>query len=73
MKPDAVQMGLLYPGGGAEHDYYLFAEAMDDAVKFFMMGTRVGGSAEDDHGVAALLHTGRGRQPRRGCAARLSR
>ena len=57
MKPDAVRMGLLYPGGGAEHDYYLFAEAMDDAVKVFMIGTRVGGSAEDDHGVAALLRT----------------
>jgi maleate cis-trans isomerase len=57
MNSDAVRMGLLYPGGGAEQDYYLFAEAMGDAVKFFLIGTRIGGSAEDDHGVAALLRT----------------
>jgi maleate cis-trans isomerase len=54
---DDVRLGLLYPGGGAEQDYYLFGEAVQDRVRVFLAGTRVGGRDGDDHGVEALLRT----------------
>ena len=57
MRDDTVRLGLLYPGGGAEQDYYLFGEAVQDRVRMFLAGTRVGGGAGDDHSVAALLRT----------------
>lgn len=57
MRDDGVRLGLLYPGGGAEQDYYLFGEAVQDRVRMFLAGTRVGGGGGDDHSVAALLRT----------------
>jgi maleate cis-trans isomerase len=57
MRDDRVRLGLLYPGGGAEQDYYLFGEAVQDRVRMFLVGTRVGGGGNDDHSVAALLRT----------------
>jgi len=57
MRDESVRLGLLYPGGGAEQDYYLFAEAVDNRVRMFLVGTRVGGGGTDDHSVAALLRT----------------
>ena len=57
MQDDAVRLGLLYPGGGAEQDYYLFGEDVQDRVRMFLVGTRVGGGGGDDHSVPALLRT----------------
>jgi maleate cis-trans isomerase len=57
MRDDGVRLGLLYPGGGAEQDYYLFSEEVQDRVRMFLVGTRVGGGGDDDHSVAALLRT----------------
>lgn len=57
MPDGGVRLGLLYPGGGTEQDYYLFAEAVQDRVRMFLVGTRVGGGGNDDHSVAALLRT----------------
>ena len=50
-----TRLGFVYPGGGAEHDYYRFAEANGFTV--FLAGSRI--PAGDDHDVEALLETAR--------------
>jgi maleate cis-trans isomerase len=50
-----MRLGFIYPGGGAEPDYYRFAEAHD--FRAFLVGSRIPGG--DDHDVAALLQTAR--------------
>jgi maleate cis-trans isomerase len=50
-----TRLGFVYPGGGAEHDYYRFAEA--HGFQVFLAGSRTPGG--DDHDVEALLETAR--------------
>jgi maleate cis-trans isomerase len=50
-----TRLGFIYPGGGAEPDYYRFAEA--HGFQAFLVGSRIPGG--DDHAVAALLQTAR--------------
>ena len=50
-----TRLGFVYPGGGAEHDYYRFAEANGFTV--FLAGSRI--PAGDDHDVEALQETAR--------------
>src|SRR5262249_44098146 len=50
-----TRLGFVYPGGGAEHDYYRFAEANGFTV--FLAGSRI--PAGDDHDVEALRETAR--------------
>lgn len=57
MRDDVVRLGLLYPGGGAEQDYYLFEEAAGGRVRTYLVGTRVGGREGDDHSLPALRRT----------------
>jgi maleate cis-trans isomerase len=48
-----TRLGFVYPGGGAEHDYYRFAEA--HGVQVFLAGSRIPGG--DDHQLDALEQT----------------
>jgi maleate cis-trans isomerase len=50
-----TRLGFIYPGGGAEHDYYRFAEA--HGLRVFLVGSRTPGG--DDHDVEALRLTAR--------------
>jgi maleate cis-trans isomerase len=50
-----TRLGFVYPGGGAEHDYYRFAEA--HGFQVFLAGSRTPGG--DDHNVDSLLRTAR--------------
>jgi maleate cis-trans isomerase len=50
-----TRLGFIYPGGGAEHDYYRFAER--HGFRAFLAGSRI--PAGDDHAVEALLQTAR--------------
>jgi maleate cis-trans isomerase len=50
-----TRLGIIYPGGGAEQDYYRFGEQHD--VRMFLVGSRI--PAGDDHAVEALLQTAR--------------
>jgi maleate cis-trans isomerase len=50
-----TRLGFVYPGGGAEHDYYRFAERQ--GFQAFLAGSRI--PAGDDHAVEALLQTAR--------------
>ena len=55
----ALRLGFIWPGGGAEHEYYQFAEALDDRIKVFLSCTRTGGGHDDDHEVEHLRQTAR--------------
>lgn len=50
-----TRLGFVYPGGGAEHDYYRFAEK--HGFQVFLAGSRTPGG--DDHDVDSLLRTAR--------------
>ena len=50
-----IRLGFIYPGGGAEQDYYRFGERHD--LRMFLVGSRIPGG--DDHAVEALLQTAR--------------
>ena len=50
-----TRLGFVYPGGGAEPDYYRFAET--HGFQAFLAGSRI--PAGDDHAVEALLQTAR--------------
>ena len=50
-----TRLGFVYPGGGAEQDYYRFGERHD--LRMFLVGSRIPGG--DDHAVEALLRTAR--------------
>ncbi len=48
-------MDFIYPGGGAEQDYYRFGEQHN--LRMFLVGSRIPGG--DDHAVEALQQTAR--------------
>jgi maleate cis-trans isomerase len=50
-----TRFGIIYPGGGAEQDFYRFGEEHD--VRMLLVGSRI--PAGDDHAVEALLQTAR--------------
>ncbi len=53
-----ARLGFVLPGGGAEHEYYAFAEATGDRAKVFIMSSRIG-PGEEDHDIDSLLGTAR--------------
>ena len=57
---DALRLAFVWPGGGAEQEYYQFAETTGDQVKIFLACSRVGDTGEgSDHDIDALLETAR--------------
>ena len=57
---DALRLAFVWPGGGAEQEYYQFAEATGDQIKIFLACSRVGDTGEgSDHDIEALLETAR--------------
>ena len=59
MSDSPLRLGFIWPGGGAEHEYYQFAESLDDRIKIFLSCSRTGGGRDDDHDVDHLLQTAR--------------
>lgn len=55
--PDRLRVGVIYPGGGAEQEYYQFAEA-HKAMTVYLVVSRTTGSRYG-HTVEELLETGR--------------
>ena len=51
-KAEIVRIGLLYPAGGGEHEYYEFAEALDYRVRPYLV---VAGLAGGDNSHAPRL------------------
>ncbi len=54
-----ARIGFVWPGGGAEHDFYQFLEQTGDRARLFLTCTRVGGDGDSDHDIAALQQTSR--------------
>ena len=50
----AARLGFVAPGGGAEHEYYHFAESTGNRAKVFIMASRIG-PGEEDHDIDSLL------------------
>ena len=53
------RLGFVWPGGGAEHDFYKFLEVAGDNTKLYMSCTRVGGDGGNDHDIGPLKQTAR--------------
>ncbi len=53
---EIVRIGLLYPTGGGEHEYYEFAEALDYQVRPFLVCAGLAGG-ENSHAPEALKRT----------------
>lgn len=52
-----VKLGFLYPLGGAEYEYYHFAERLDYRVRPYLTGVRIFGEGSD-HDPVHLKRTG---------------
>lgn len=55
---EALRLCLVWPGGGAEHEYYAFAESTGKRIEIFLACSRVGVSPDGDHALPALAQTG---------------
>lgn len=53
-----LRLGVIYPAGGADHEYYRFAEDAGMPMRVYLVTTRLMGD-ETDHSVEALNRTGR--------------
>ena len=54
---DALKLGLLYPEGGGEYEYFQFAEATDFNIRPYLIVTHLAGG-DDNHQPDALRETG---------------
>lgn len=52
-----TKLGFIYPLGGAEYEYYQFADDSGDAVRCYLVGARIFGEGRD-HDVDQLQRTG---------------
>ena len=59
MSKNNYRLGFVWPGGGAEHDFYRFLEEIGDSIRLYISCTRVGGDGENDHDISALEQTAR--------------
>ena len=55
-KAEIVRIGLLYPDGGGEHEYYEFAEALDYRVRPYLVVAGLAGG-DNSHAPEALQRT----------------
>lgn len=58
MTESELRLGVIYPVGGGDHEYYRFAEQASTRMRVFLITTRLMGD-ETDHAVEALIRTGR--------------
>ena len=59
MNNKQYRLGFVWPGGGAEHDFYRFLETIGDNIRLYISCTRVGGDGDNDHDIDALERTAR--------------
>ena len=59
MTDAARRIGIIWPSGGGEYEYYQYADALGDRLKIILVTTRAGGERGDSHDVDALLETAR--------------
>ena len=54
----SVRLGIIYPPGGGDQEYYQFAEATGDVVRILLVTTLLCWGDERSHDVDALLKVG---------------
>ncbi|MGI2036199.1 maleate cis-trans isomerase family protein [Rhizobium panacihumi] len=52
-----LRLGITYPLGGAEYDYYQFADSSNGKVRTYLVGARIFGEGKD-HDIEHLQRTG---------------
>ena len=53
-----LRLGIIYPGGCSEYEYYQMAESIsDDEARIYLVTTRLWGE-DNDHDIQALMKTG---------------
>lgn len=52
-----IRLGVMYPPGGAEQEYYQFAEATGEHLRIYLITTRLWGN-DQTHVLDSLLKTG---------------
>lgn len=52
-----TRLGIIYPAGGGDQEYYQFAEAVSEKLRVYVVSTPLFGEGED-HRVEMLLKTG---------------
>ena len=57
MQDDLVRIGVIYPVGGGELDYFKFAEETDPRLRMYLVSTRLYGD-DEDHDIECLLKSG---------------
>ena len=54
-----VRMGIIWPSGGGEYEYFQYARATGETLRVCLVTTRVGGEEGKDHDIEALKQTAR--------------
>ena len=52
-----TRLGIIYPAGGGDQEYYQFAEAVSEKLRIYIVSTPLFGEGED-HQLEMLLKTG---------------
>ena len=59
MSERIVRLGLIWPSGTGEFEYFQYARATGERLRIYLTSTRVGGEEGKDHDVEALQQTAR--------------
>ena len=54
-----LRMGIIWPSGGGEYEYFQYARATGETLRVYLTTTRVGGEEGKDHDIEALKETAR--------------
>ena len=59
MSDRIVRVGIIWPSGSGEFEYFQYARATGERLRIYMTSTRVGGEEGKDHDIEALQQTAR--------------
>ena len=59
MSERIIRVGLIWPSGNGEFEYFQYARATGERLRVYLTSTRVGGEEGKDHDVEALQQTAR--------------
>ena len=54
-----VRLGIIWPTGGGEYEYFQYARATGETLRVYLVTSRVGGEEGKDHDIDALKQTAR--------------
>ena len=54
-----IRVGIIWPSGNGEFEYFQYARATGERLRIYLTSTRVGGEEGKDHDIEALQQTAR--------------